>query len=77
MSLPSTLTAGMLSEVDLTHSSGTQQSENAVPGEGLPDRQRHGRILATSIGTRQRSKHQRPAFVGRSGVRFLTPCAAK
>ena len=36
---------GMLDQVDLAHSAGTQQPQNPVPGEGLTDPQRHGRML--------------------------------
>ena len=38
-------------KVYLAHSPGPQQPQNAVPGEGLTDPQRHGRMLAAAQGT--------------------------
>jgi hypothetical protein len=42
---------GMLSEVDLAHSSGPQQPDNGVPRKGLTATQRHGRIVGATRGT--------------------------
>ncbi|SKW35607.1 Uncharacterised protein [Mycobacteroides abscessus subsp. abscessus] len=44
----------MLDQIDLTHAPGAEQSEHAVPGEGVPDLQRHGRMLAAAIARARR-----------------------
>ena len=42
--------AGMLDQVDLAHSAGAEQPQNPVSGEGLPNPQRHGRMLVADVG---------------------------
>src|SRR4051794_28592959 len=45
----------MLRKINLAHSSGSQQADDAEPSERRTVRQRHGRIVPRSAATRRRS----------------------
>ncbi|MDT5329641.1 MAG: hypothetical protein QOF31_938 [Mycobacterium sp.] len=45
------MAGGILDQMDLAHPSGTEPSQDPVSGEGLPNLQRHGEMLAVASAT--------------------------
>jgi hypothetical protein len=58
--------------IDLAHASGSQQPQDPVPGEGLPDPQRHGVMLTASI-RRPRAFRKDGAHLQKCGRASMRP----